>query len=118
VPGLSLSERMTIVVFFYLSGYKGYILGHFKEFFPQAVIADRFISLMPHTFVSLVVLTQALRGKETGKYFVDSAKSQVCHNLRIPHHKNFKDLAKRGKTSTGWFFGFNLHLIINERQYP
>jgi len=27
----------------------------------------------------------------------------------------FKKLAKRGKTSTGWFFGFKLHLVINDR---
>jgi hypothetical protein len=24
-------------------------------------------------------------------------------------------MAKRAKTSTGWFFGFKLHLIINDR---
>ena len=24
-------------------------------------------------------------------------------------------MARRGKTSTGWFYGFKLHLIINER---
>ena len=63
----------------------------------------------------LCVLSQALRGKRTGRYFVDSSKLQVCHNLRIWDHKVFKGLAQRGKTSTGWFFGFKLHLIINEK---
>jgi hypothetical protein len=24
-------------------------------------------------------------------------------------------LAERGKTSTGWFFGFKLHLVVNDR---
>jgi hypothetical protein len=28
-------------------------------------------------------------------------------------HKVFAGLAERGKTSTGWFFGFKLHLMIN-----
>jgi transposase len=37
----------------------------------------------------------------------------VCHNLRISKHKVFAELAARGKTSTGWFYGFKLHLIIN-----
>ena len=27
----------------------------------------------------------------------------------------FADLAQRGKTSMGWFFGFKLHLVFNNR---
>ncbi len=34
-------------------------------------------------------------------------------NLRIPRHQVFKGLAGRGKSSTGWFYGFKLHLVIN-----
>ena len=26
----------------------------------------------------------------------------------------FKNFAKRGKSSTGWFYGFKLHLIVND----
>ncbi len=37
----------------------------------------------------------------------------MCDNLRIHRHKVFDGIAERGKTSTGWFFGFKLHLIIN-----
>jgi len=37
----------------------------------------------------------------------------VCENIRIPRHKVFKELAQRGKTSIGWFYGFKLHLVIN-----
>jgi hypothetical protein len=36
-------------------------------------------------------------------------------NQRIASHKVFASLAGRGKTSTGWFFGFKLHLVINDR---
>lgn len=39
----------------------------------------------------------------------------VCKNPRIHSHKVFTGLAQRGKTSTGWFFGFKLHLIFNDR---
>ena len=39
----------------------------------------------------------------------------VCLNQRIASHKVFAGLAERGKTSTGWFFGFKLHLVINDR---
>ena len=39
----------------------------------------------------------------------------VCDNRRIGQHKVFRGLAQRGKTSMGWFFGFKLHLVTNDR---
>jgi len=39
----------------------------------------------------------------------------VCHNRRIDRHKVFADLVARGKTSMGWFYGFKLHLIVNDQ---
>ena len=54
-------------------------------------------------------------GKQTGTYYVDSTKLAVCDNHRIHSHKVFKDIAARGKTSTGWFYGLKLHLVINEQ---
>jgi hypothetical protein len=33
---------------------------------------------------------------------------------RIQYHKTFAGLARCGKTSTGWFYGFKLHLIVND----
>ncbi|MCB0564760.1 MAG: hypothetical protein KDD01_10335 [Phaeodactylibacter sp.] len=38
----------------------------------------------------------------------------VCHNLRINSNRVFKDIAKRGKTSTGYFYGLKIHLVIND----
>ena len=63
----------------------------------------------------LTMILLGLTGLKTGKYYVDSTKLPVCHNLRIARNKVFKNCAKRGKTSTGWFFGFKLHLIINDQ---
>lgn len=37
------------------------------------------------------------------------------HNRRIHPHKVFKGIAERGKSSTGWFYGFKLHLVINDK---
>ena len=48
-------------------------------------------------------------------YFVDSTPLRVCRNQRIHIHKTFKGIAQRGKCSMGWFFGFKLHLICNEK---
>ena len=53
-------------------------------------------------------------GKCSGISFLDSTTLDVCHNRRIHSHKVFKDIVERGKSSTGWFYGFKLHLIIND----
>ena len=47
--------------------------------------------------------------------FIDSTSIKVCHNLRIPRYKTFEGIAKLGKGTMGWFFGFKLHLIVNHR---
>jgi len=57
----------------------------------------------------------ACLGTCTGITFIDSTTLAVCKNPRIHHHKTFAGLARRGKTSTGWFYGFKLHLIVNDR---
>jgi IS5 family transposase len=46
---------------------------------------------------------------------MDSTSLKVCHNRRIQQHRVFKDLAARGKTSVDWFFGFKLHLVVNDK---
>lgn len=119
---MSLSEMMTIVILFHMSGYKtfkdfyiNHILFQLKKEFPKPLSYNRFIQLMHRLFTPMIVLIYQLQGKHTGKYYVDSTKVPVCHNLRIKSHKVFKDSAARGKTSTGWFFGFKLHLIINDQ---
>ena len=63
----------------------------------------------------LSVLANSLTGAQTDRYYIDSTKHEVCDNLRIRSHKVFKGIPKRGKTSTGWFFGFKLHLVINHK---
>jgi hypothetical protein len=45
----------------------------------------------------------------------DSTALAVCHNARIGQHHVFAVDARRGKTSVGWFYGFKLHLVVNER---
>ena len=119
---LSISEIMTIMVLFHLSHYRTFkdfyknsLTIYFAKEFPKLVSYTRFIELMPLAAMPLFVLSTNLRGQQTGKYYIDSTKLQVCENLRINSHTVFKGIAKRGKTSTGWFFGFKLHLVINHK---
>lgn len=46
---------------------------------------------------------------------MDSTSLAVCHNACIHSHKVSAGLAARGRTSTGWLFGFKLHLVFNDR---
>lgn len=119
---MSLSEVMTIIILFQFSHYRTFkdfylncIKVHHKDDFPTAVSYNRFVELMSMTFMPFVVFLLTTTGEKTGKYIIDSTKLPVCHNLRIYRNKVFKDLAKRGKVSTGWFFGFKLHLIFNDK---
>lgn len=118
---LSLSEVMTIVVHFHQSGYRNFktfytdhVLKKYASEFPELVSYNRFVELMPQALVPLTVfLKRECVGKPTGLSFIDATPITVCHNLRIASHRVFNGMAKRGKTSTGWKFGFKLHLIIN-----
>lgn len=47
--------------------------------------------------------------------FVDATVIEVCHPARAQAHKVFKHQVGWGKSSTGWKFGFKLHLFINQR---
>ena len=122
-PGLALSEVMTIVVFFHASHYRT-----FKHFYQGRMLAqggrsefpglpsyNRFVELIPMTLVPLCSFMQTRKGQPTGIQFIDSWPIRVCHNRRISSHKVFAGLAQRGKGSMGWFYGFKLHLVINEQ---
>ena len=58
---------------------------------------------------------QTLSGEKTGIYFVDSMIMKVCHIKREKQHRVFSDLAKKSKSTISWFFGFKLHLFINDK---
>jgi len=115
------SEMMAIVIFYHYSGFKCFkwyynivIRILLKSYFPNAFSYSRFIQLMPELNLHLIIFMTAFRLCEpTEANYIDSKKLIVCHNRRIKKNKVFKGLARRGKSSTGWFFGFKLHLIIN-----
>ena len=120
-PGLSESEIMTIVIHFHQSGYRDfkdyytkYVQAHLRSEFPRLVSYSRFVTLMQRVVLLLWAYAQARCGTCTGISFVDSTALRVCTNRRIHRHKVFAGLAARGQCSLGWFYGFKLHLVINE----
>ena len=118
---LSLSEIMTILVLFHMAGYRNlkqfyleFVCEHLKAEFPSLVSYSRFVELERDALIPLAAYLQTKRAACTGISFIDSTALSVCENLRIPSNRTFVDVAKRGMTSVGWFFGFKLHLVIND----
>ena len=70
---------------------------------------------MKRAFPCLLCLLKSLEGEVTEYLFIDATPMAVCHTLREKRHKTFKGLSTKGKTSTGWFFGFKLHFLINTK---
>lgn len=120
---MSYSEIMTIVILFHSSGYrcfKHYYLNHisiyFTDEFPTLLSYSRFVELAQRTIFPLVLfLKMKATGKCTGITFIDSTPLKVCHNKRIFYNRVFNGIAERGKSTMGWFFGFKLHLIVNDK---
>ena len=103
-------------------------------YFPNTVSYNRFVELQQKavlpmavlrtSYIVQVFLKMCCLGKCTGISFIDSTSIQACHTCtaykvrgikRERSHKTFKGLATNGKTSIGWFFGFKLHIVINDK---
>lgn len=114
---------MLIMILFHNSGYRclkhfyvEHVCRHLRPLFSPLVSYNRFVELEKEVAVPLALfIKKVLLGKCTGISFVDSTPLRVCKNQRIHIHKTFKGIARRGKCSMGWFFGFKLHIICNER---
>ena len=122
-PIMSHSEIISIMIFFHLSGFRCfkhfyifYVQKHMQAEFPKTVSYNRFTELMQSNILPLTMfLKTCCMGNCTGISFVDSTPVRVCKNKRIKNNKVFKDIANVGKSTMGWFYGFKLHLIINEK---
>ena len=113
---------MTIIIYFHMSHYRNFkhyylkhVQQHLRAEFPQLVSYSRFVELMPTVFAPLCAYMWTRLGRATGISFIDATPIAVCHNRRIQRHRVFADLAGRGKTAMGWFYGFKLHLVVNDQ---
>jgi len=118
---LSLSEIMTILIWFHCSGYRNFktyyrehVQQHLWSEFPTLVSYSRFVEFTPSALLPLLAYLRTCLGSCTGVSFLDATALAVCDPHRISQHKVFAGWAQRGKTSTGWFFGFKLHLLVND----
>ncbi len=116
------SEVMTILIHFHQSHYRTFkaystehVQVHLTGEFPHLVSYQRFVALIPSVLVPLLAYLQSQYGNCTGISFIDSTSLEVCDPKRIGQHRVFAADARRGKTSMGWFYGFKLHLAVNDQ---
>lgn len=120
---LSESEMMTIMIAFHLSHYtnfkafyKEYVCVHWRDLFPNLVSYERFNQTQSRIMIPMILFLQTnALGASRGVNFIDSTPLRVCHIKREKQHKTFKNIASKGKSTMGWFYGFKLHLIINDQ---
>jgi len=122
-PKMSLAEVITITLLFHLSGFRAfkhfyifYVQQHMRSEFPETVSYNRFVELQQSCIMQMAIfLKTCCLGKCTGISFVDSTPIRVCNNKRISRNKVFKGLSTTGKSTMGWFHGFKLHIVINDK---
>ena len=120
---MSESEIITILICFHMGqfrNFKHYYLNHIATTlasdFPELLSYSRFIQIEHRVVIPLLMFIRLIGfGSCTGISFVDSTKIAVCHNKRIKSNKVFKGMAEIGKGTMGWFYGFKLHLVCNDR---
>ena len=116
------SEVMTLLIAFHESGYRTFkhfyqrhVCVYWCAEFPNLVSYSRFVQLKKEVLTVLTFYLSANLGTCSGISFVDSTRLRVCDNKRISSHRVFAAAAERSKTSMGWFYGFKLHLLINDK---
>ena len=120
---LHVSEIMTILVWFHDSKYKCFkyfyealVKGWMSNEFPNAPSYNRFLELKNEIMEIMMLYALLKNHAETnGMAIIDSFAIESCHIKRSSSHKTLKGIAKKGKTSMGWFFGLKLHVIINTK---
>lgn len=120
---MSDAEIMTILICFHFNTFRNfkhyylfYVQKHMRHLIPEQLSYNRFVEVESKVSVQMMLFLQLFCfGECTGISFVDSTCVPVCHNKRIRNNKVFKDYAEIGKSTMGWYYGFKLHLICNEK---
>ncbi|PJI36520.1 IS982 family transposase [Acinetobacter pseudolwoffii] len=118
---LSLSEITFIAIWYKCSHFT-----NFKAFFTwlkqdksslfnSLPCYQRMIHLINTHQLALHALHVALmKGQRSQYLWIDSTTLPVCKNQRIQRHKSLAEIASRGKSSMGWFYGCKLHIVMNQ----
>lgn len=119
---IHLSEVISILIFFHYSRYrdfKSYYIKHVSTYltseFPTLPSYNRFVELVPRVLLPMTYYLDSLKTESTGISFVDSFAIKVCHSKRIGRNKVFDGIGEMSKGTMGYFFGFKLHFMVNDK---
>lgn len=119
---MELAEVLTILIFFHFSGFQ-----HFKAFYTHLVLKHlnkhfflvsyaQFNKLANELPFLLDLFLKSRTDKSDRFNFIDATSIPICHKERARSNKVFAQKASLGfSTLLGHFFGFKLHLVINQR---
>lgn len=123
---LEASEVITLIVYGLFKGFKTVwhlysdIFHFFHKEFPSIPSYKSFNELVLRYSLEAMQMLQIIMSMKTQNSttmvkFIDSTSVAVCKNKRIFHHKVCNGVAARGKSSMGWFYGFKLHICVDEQ---
>jgi hypothetical protein len=123
---LSLSEIVTLNILRFqlritdLKSFHRLVKERYSEEFPSIPNYENFLKATNKSaeFTLLIIKYLLYINKTISKnqnHFIDSTPLSVCYNYNIPSHKVNRGTAARGKSTKGWFYGFKLHGICNEK---
>lgn len=89
------------------------------DIIPDFINYENFLKASNKALPVMVLFLQALLAQnralnKTDVHFMDSTPLTTCLNRRIFNHKVTKDIASRGKSTKGWFYGLKLHGVCSE----
>jgi hypothetical protein len=121
---LSKADYITLTIFKQESGIRTtkqlyeFVKEYMRKDFPPLPSYQQFNHGIKSTFRYFVMiacaLTKMTRKKSSKYHIVDSSPLPVCNNQYRFIARLFKGMARSGKNLNGWFWGFKLHLIIND----
>lgn len=126
---LAIAEAITISLYRFLfpwtdfKHYYAFVQNYHTNDFPKLPHYDNMLTfqkqLLPFLTLLLGMLIAinraAFKNKKIRIMFIDGSPLPVCANKRTFTHKVAKQIAQRGKSSMGWFYGFKLHILVDER---
>ena len=125
-PILQESELVFLAVIFSILGsdafkdfytlVKAFDCSYFKKINEHSRLLRNIKDIAPKASLIIHILLEINKKMDSknNKKFIDSTPIPVCKNKRIFNYK-VTDYASRGMSSMGWFYGFKLHIVINDK---
>lgn len=119
---MTTSEVMTVLIYYAIcseefktfKAFYKYTYNQLKSDFRGLLSYNRITELKQEVMVPMTLFLNSIFVECDGKSFIDSARIEACHIKREHSHRVLRGIARKGKTTYGWFFGTKLHAIFNE----